>query len=195
MNKENTNNAAAAAVDSAAAVAAAAAAELENGEFAVVSDAVAKLQTTTARYARYAGAGEYLVNVGKGTFSTLIRDFTPPKSEKKAAIWGAPKIPAGLTRVKIVCASYAARAIAGADITDGDTVKPTHGVHTSRYTLRLTFGDRAVLLTDFAARTGFDADGKRKYYSTGAARLDKMVALLKLMREAWDLNAKGEPKK
>lgn len=217
MNKENTNNATAntvaaldpavvavaaeleAAVDKAAALAAEATGELENGEFSHISDAVAALRQTSAKYA---GAGEYLVNLGKGTLATLIKDFTPPKSEKKASVWVAPKMPADLMRVKIVCASYSARAIAGADIMDGEAIKPTYGVHSTRYTLRLTFRSPGaalpytVLLTDFAARTGFAADnGARKYYSTGAARLDKMVILFKLMREAWGLNAKGEPKK
>ena len=188
MNNNSNNNTAAAAVDTAAA----AAAELESGEFAVIATDAAKLQQSRAKYA---SAGEYLIHLGKGTLATLIKDFTPPKSGKKAAVWTAPKMPAGLTRVKIVCASYAARAIAGADVVTGDKITPTYGVHTSKYTLRLSFGAKSTLLTDFAARGGLEVGGEKKYYSTGAARIDKMVTLWGLMREAWNLNAKGEPKK
>jgi hypothetical protein len=192
MNNNNNSNNNTAAVDTAAAAAAAAEKELESGELTVIATAAAQLQQPRAKYA---GAGEYLINLGRGTLATLIKDFTPPKSEKKAAGWAAPKMPAGLTRVKIVCASYAARAIAGADIADGDKITPTYGVHTSRYTLRLSFGGKTALLTDFAARVGLEVGEEKKYYSTGAARLDKMVTLWKLMRDAWNLNAKGEPKK
>ena len=143
----------------------------------VTQAAADALATPTLHYAR---AGEYLVNVGKGTLSSLIKAFTPPK--KAAADWRAPEMPNGLARAKIVAYQYGVR-----DIRDTTGIK---GVHSTRYTLRFTFAGGDKCLPQFAANTGFGG----VFYAVGPARLDKMVALWGLMREAWGLNAKGEPK-
>ena len=181
MNKnitENTDITDNAAVDAALEQAAAAAAELDGEATPTVTQAaVDALETPTMHYAR---AGEYLVNVGKGTLSSLIKAFTPPK--KSAADWKAPVVPSGMQRVKIVAYQYGVR-----DIRDTSGVK---GVHSTRYTLRFTFASGDKYLPQFAANTGFSG----VFYAVGPARLDKMVALWGLMRDAWNLNAKGEPK-
>lgn len=167
-----------AAVNAAKEQAAAAAAELDGEATPTVTQAaVDALETPTMHYAR---AGEYLVNVGKGTLTSLTKAFTAPK--KAAADWRAPAVPSGLRRVKIVAYQYGVR-----DIRDTSGIK---GVHSTRYTLRFTFAGGDKYLPQFAANTGFGG----VFYAVGPARLDKMVALWGLMREAWNLNAKGETK-
>ena len=167
-----------AAVEAAKEQAAAAAAEFDGDATPTVTQAaVETLQTPTTHYAR---AGEYLANVGKGTLSSLVKAFTPPK--KAAADWRAPALPSGLQRAKIVAYQYGVR-----DIRDTSGIK---GVHSTRYTLRFTFASGDKYLPDYAAHTGFGGE----FYAVGPARLDKMVTLWKLMRDAWGLNAKGEIK-
>ncbi len=187
MNKNITENVA---VNAALEQAAAAAAELDGEATPTVTQAA--VTALTLRAPNFARVGEYLVNVGKGTLSSLTKAFTPPQSEKKLAGWSAPAVPNGLKRVKIVAYQYGVRAIEGTDTVDAATGKTSvvQGVHSTRYTLRFTFASGDKYLPQFAANTGFSG----VFYAVGPARLDKMVALWGLMRDAWNLNAKGEPK-
>lgn len=170
--------------------AAAAKAELSGEATPTITQAAVTALTLHAP--NFARAGEYLVNVGKGTLSSLTKAFTPPRSEKKLAGWSAPAMPNGLKRVKIVAYQYGVRAIEGTDTVDAATGKTSvvQGVHSTRYTLRFTFASGDKYLPQFAANTGLNG----VFYAVGPARLDKMVALWGLMRDAWNLNAKGEPK-
>lgn len=180
-----------AAIQAALEQAAAAAVELSGEATPTITQAA--VTTLALRAPNYARAGEYLVNVGKGTLTSLTKAFTPPRSEKKLAGWSAPEMPNGLKRVKIVAYQYGVRAVEGTDTVDAATGKTSvvQGVHSTRYTLRFTFASGDKYLPQFAASTGFGGE----YYAVGPARLDKMVTLWQLMRDAWNLNAKGEPKK
>ena len=187
-NEKITENAA---VTAALEQAAAAATELDGEATPTITQAA--VSTLTLRTPNFARAGEYLVNVGKGTLSSLTKAFTPPQSEKKLAGWSAPPMPNGLARVKIVAYQYGVRAVEGTDTVDAATGKTSvvQGVHSTRYTLRFTFAGGDKYLPQFAASTGFGG----VFYAVGPARLDKMVTLWQLMRDAWGLNAKGEPKR
>lgn len=173
-------------IDCALEQSAAAASELDGNAEPTITKAACDI--LAKRHEKYAVAGEYLVSLGKGSLGALIKAFTPPKSATKLLGWSAPAMPAGLKRVKIVAYQYGVRDIIGTGDADTD---PTKGVHSTRYTLRLTFAAGDKFLPDYAAHTGFGGE----HYAVGPARLDKMVGLWGLMREAWGLNAKGEPKK